>query len=79
MKYCLSIAKTIRETSKHSVIVYPTPGKLKRQLDYANALNAAYAIVVGSDEIQSETCTIKNLLSGKQEQVSLTELTKYLP
>jgi len=47
-----------------SVDVYPGAGKLKNQFKYADSKNAAYALVVGPDELASGLVKAKNLKTG---------------
>lgn len=54
--------------------VYPDESKLKKQLDYANKKLIPYAIVIGTDEMSSGKLTLKNMVSGEQEQLSVEEI-----
>ncbi len=51
--------------------------KLDKQFKYAAKKNIPFAIIIGSNEIEQQTCVIKNLLEGKQQAIPLTELTSY--
>lgn len=43
----------------------------KAQLKYANNINANYVCIIGQDEILKNKCSIKNMKTGKQEDVNL--------
>lgn len=43
---------------------------MKKQLDYANAKQIPYVIVIGSDEMESGLLSFKNMLTGDQEKLS---------
>lgn len=49
----------------------------KAQLKYANKINAKYLIVLGDEELDSNTVDVKNMASGESCKVKLDELTKY--
>ncbi len=46
----------------------------KTQLSYANAINADYAIIVGEKELAAEKLTLKDMISGKQELLTLDKI-----
>lgn len=46
--------------------VYPDAAKLKRQFKYADDRGVPYVLVFGSDEIQEETCTLRDMRTGDQ-------------
>lgn len=50
---------------------------LKPQMKYANKLNALNVIVLGDDEIESGMAKIKNMKTGEQEDIKLSEAEKY--
>lgn len=78
MSYALQIASNIRSSSKLATIVYPKAAKLKKQLDYANAIGASYALVLGSEEMENKSISLKNLTTGEQEIVKAGEITGHL-
>ncbi|NIA71870.1 histidine--tRNA ligase [Pelagibius litoralis] len=53
-------------------------GNLKRRLQRANKLNARAALLLGEDELASQSTTLRDLDSGEQELVSLSSLTERL-
>ncbi len=53
---------------------YPQPDKLKKQFKYADRNNIPIAVILGPDEIQSGTITIKDLRTVEQDTVSRSEM-----
>ena len=53
--------------------VYPEPKKLAPQLKYANRRSFRVALIVGSDELASGKCQVKDLANGKSSEVSMAE------
>jgi histidyl-tRNA synthetase len=51
---------------------------LDKQLKYANKLKIPYAIIIGADEAASNTVKLKNMKTGEQQALSLSELVKKL-
>ena len=52
--------------------------KLERKNAMSNYLNYEYAIIIGEDEINNNTCTIKNLSKNSQETVSFEQIIETL-
>ena len=53
-------------------------GNLSRRLKRANKLNAVASILLGPDELQRGSATIRNLDTGKQEEVKRESLAEHL-
>ncbi len=49
-------------------------GNLSKRLKRANKLNARAAIIIGEDELRDTSCTLRDLDTGVERRVSLTEL-----
>ena len=47
---------------------------LKAQLRQANALGAAYALIIGEDEVGSRTVVLRNMEKGEQQKVPANEV-----
>jgi histidyl-tRNA synthetase len=47
-----------------------------KNLDYANAIGARYAILVGERELKGGAVAVRNLTTGQQEQVSLETIAQ---
>jgi histidyl-tRNA synthetase len=54
--------------------LYPETTKLDKQFKYADKKNIQYAAIVGSKEMEENICLLKNLKTGIQETVPLSNL-----
>ncbi|MBK8922458.1 MAG: histidine--tRNA ligase [Saprospirales bacterium] len=54
--------------------LYPEPGKLKKQFEYAAKLNIPLVAIAGETEMQNKTIAVKNQQSGEQRTMALEEL-----
>jgi histidyl-tRNA synthetase len=54
--------------------LYPKPGKLNRQLDYANARHIPFVGIIGESEVAGNVLSVKNMHSGTQELMDITKL-----
>ena len=71
--YCFKALKILREAGVRSE-VYPDSAKMKKQMNYANNRNIPYVVMVGSNEIEKNTFTLKNMQNGTQQECDLKEL-----
>ena len=58
--------------------VFPDNAKIKKQLTYANRKNIPYAILIGSEELESGQLTLKNMVSGEQTQTDEAGVIQHL-
>ena len=58
--------------------LYPTPAKLKKQMNYANQRSIPYVVMLGSDELQKEIFVIKNMSTGTQSEHAIWQISKVL-
>lgn len=71
-EYGLSLLGELRKAGI-SAELYPDTGKVKKQLDYANKKQIAFAMILGDDEINQKKVSVKDLKSGSQETLELAE------
>ena len=58
--------------------IYPTSAKLQKQMKYANDIRAEYVALVGESELANNHVTLRNMESGEQSVVNLSELIEKL-
>ncbi|MBA3899835.1 MAG: histidine--tRNA ligase, partial [Bacteroidetes bacterium] len=75
--YCLELIKNIRKEGLNAEI-YPEQAKMKKQMAYADNKKIPYVGIVGSDEINNNTITLKNMESGEQQKLPAAEVIKLL-
>ena len=61
----LKAARRCREQGLRTE-VYPDAAKLKKQFKYADDRQVPYVLVLGSDEVEAGTCTLRDMRSGEQ-------------
>lgn len=72
----LKIANILRSKG-YSVEIEMNNRKLKKSLDYANKQGIRYVIIIGSDEIENNQITIKNMKTGNSSAIKISELNDY--
>ena len=77
-KYCLKVLNELH-TSGISAELYPDSGaKMKKQMGYADEKKIPYVIMIGENEISSGKLGFKNMQTGEQQQLLLTEIIDQL-
>ena len=76
-EFCLSLVKKLRDNNINSEL-YPSAEKIKKQMNYANNKGVQYVVMIGEDEMKSGKLSIKNMQTGDQEKMNISELIKIL-
>ena len=71
--YCLPAVAKAREAGIRTEI-FPDSSKMKKQMSYANAKQIPFVVLAGENEMSTGKLTLKNMLSGEQQLVSIEEL-----
>lgn len=69
----LGVLRQLREAGINAEL-YPDASKLKKQFDYADRKRIPYVLIIGSDEIQTGTYSLKNMHSGEQQKLDLAAI-----
>lgn len=72
----LRLSGVLRHAGLTVELVYK--GGLKRGLKRADRINAAVAVVIGDDELERGTVTVRNLDTGEQSDVAIADLKDHL-
>ncbi len=76
-KNAFELAMRLRE-SDITAIVDVMGRNLKKQLSYANDINADYAVIIGESEVKGGIFRVKNLKTGEQSDVKAENITTFL-
>lgn len=76
-KFCLSLLKQLRAAGINAEI-YPEAAKMKKQMTYADKKGIPYVALIGENEIQEGTISLKNMVTGEQTNIKTEELTGIL-
>ena len=71
--YCMPIAQLMRKNGV-STEVYADSVKMKKQMNYANAMGVSFVALVGENEMNEGKVTLKNMQTGEQQMVTPEEM-----
>lgn len=75
--YCLGLLKDLRAAGINAEL-YPTDAKLKKQMNYAHVKGVKFAVMVGTNEMESGVIRVKDMETGEQRDTSINELINLL-
>jgi histidyl-tRNA synthetase len=61
-----------------SAELYHEKAKFDKQFKYAEKKNIAFAVFIGTNEIEQQVAEVKNLTTGFKEKVAFEKLAEYL-
>lgn len=75
--FSLKAIKELR-TQGINAELYPDASKMKKQMNHANKRRIPFVVLVGEQEMKSNTYTLKNMVTGSQEKVPFDVLLSFL-
>jgi histidyl-tRNA synthetase len=76
-EYAFQCASALRAAGI-STEIYPEPGKLKKQFEYAAKRNVPFVALAGESEMAGGYLTLKNQANGEQQQLSPAQIAALL-
>lgn len=76
LPYAMSVLNTLRNEKIPSVAYLDTDKKFKSQFEYSDKILAKYSMIIGEDEVKNNVVAIKDMKSGNQQTLSLSDAIK---
>lgn len=76
-KYAYKIMQDCRRNGISAELFYEN-SKLEKQFKYATKKGIPFVVIIGSEEIKSQECVVKELATGNQEKIEINQLNNYL-
>jgi len=74
---CFAVATGVRSNGIPTEVYFKND-KLGKKMEYANKIGVRYVGLLGTDELENNAITIKDMLSGEQTRQSLDNLADFL-
>ena len=58
--------------------IYPEPTKIKKQFDYADKRQVSFVVIIDSEEMETGSLTLKNIVTGEKEKLSIEAIIQKL-
>lgn len=72
-EYIFKVYNTLKNNNIKVDICYIDKG-FKQKMKYANKINVKYTILIGEDEIKENVISLKDMVTGEQEKLTIEEL-----
>lgn len=73
--YAIDILNVLHDKGK-SADIYLEGGKLKKKFSYADKIGVKYAYIIGGEERENKTITVRNMKTGEQENIEFESIKK---
>ena len=77
-QFSLKILNELRQAGINAEIFPEHAAKMKKQMSYADSKKIPFVVLIGKDEMQSGSLTIKDMATGQQEKLTLNEIISKL-
>ena len=74
LPYAMQVLNTLRGADIPSLAYLDTDKKFKNQIEYADKIGAKYSAIIGDDEAANNKIALKNMVSGEQETLSVSDV-----
>lgn len=74
--YASRVVNELRDVEIATVSYLDTDKKFKNQIEYADKIKAKFSIIIGDDEVKNNVVAIKNMESGEQQNLSVSDAIK---
>lgn len=75
--FACNVAKKLRKSGIKAE-VYPENAKLKKQMNYANSKQIKFVALSGEEEMKQNKISLKNMLTGEQQLLSVEEIACHI-
>lgn len=78
VSYAMSVLAALRGAGIVAVPYLDVDKKFKNQIEYADKINAKFSVIIGEDEVKNNTVSLKDMQSGNQSCVDVSDLVNVL-
>jgi histidyl-tRNA synthetase len=75
--HCLPLLAQARKENINAEL-FPDPGKLKKQMAYADRKNIPFVVLIGENEIAQDQAVVKDMKTGEQTTIPESQLKEHL-
>ena len=76
--FAMSVLADLRNAEISAVPYLDVDRKFKNQVEFADKINADFSVIIGENERNTKILTVKNMQTGQQQNINLSETIKLL-
>ena len=74
--YASRVVNELRDAEIATVSYLDTDKKFKNQIEYADKIKARFSMIIGDNEVENKVVALKNMESGEQQNLSVSDAIK---
>ena len=78
LSYAVSVLNALRDANVASVAYLDADKKFKNQIEYSDKIRAKYSLIIGETEVENQVVAMKNMQTGDQSSVSVSDAIKLI-
>ncbi len=78
LAYTMSVVNMLRDENIAASVYLDADKKFKNQIEYADKIKAKYSIIIGTDEVKNQMLSVKDMVSGNQQNLSVQDAINLL-
>ena len=76
--YSMSVLSELRNAGIVAVPYLDTDKKFKNQIEFADKIKSKFSVIIGEDEVINQTLSVKDMVTGDQQNLTLSDTIKLL-
>lgn len=76
--FAMDVVNKLRKKNIITVAYLDAEKKFKNQIEYADKIGTRFSLIIGEDEVKSKEISVKNMATGDQQKLSVTDTIKLL-
>lgn len=76
--FAMSVLSELRRNEIVAVPYLDAEKKFKNQIEFADKIKSRYSVIIGEDEVKNQTVSVKNMQTGDQQSLSVTDAVNLL-
>lgn len=76
--YAMSVLAALRAEKIIAVPYLDTEKKFKNQIEFADKIKSRFSVIIGEDEVKNKVVAVKNMTTGDQQVLALSDTIKLL-
>jgi histidyl-tRNA synthetase len=76
--FAMGVLSVLRGAKIVSVPYLDAEIKFKNQIEFADKIRCKFSVIIGKDEVESGLVSVKNMATGEQKKISVSDLIKVL-
>ncbi|MDO4423813.1 MAG: histidine--tRNA ligase [Pseudomonadota bacterium] len=76
--YAVSVLNALRDENITAVAYLDADKKFKNQIEYSDKIKAKFSLIIGEDEVKNQVVALKDMCSGAQQNLTLSDAVKMI-